>query len=139
MLLMIAKISKSVYYYYINKKDIDEKNIDIIENYASGVRRIFEDYADFKKKPEYYISNNGIIVTLFNRNYEGQSEGQNIRLGVLERRNKILKLIKENNHITASILKDILGVSKSTIERDISKLREDNKLIYIGSSKKVIG
>ncbi|AVL42957.1 HTH domain-containing protein [Streptobacillus moniliformis] len=77
-----------------------------------------------------------MIVTLFNRNYEGQSEGQNIRLGVLERRNKILKLIKENNHITASILKDILGVSKSTIERDISKLREDNKLIYIGSSKK---
>ena len=31
MLLKIAGISKSVYYYYINKKDIDEKNKDIIE------------------------------------------------------------------------------------------------------------
>ena len=31
MLLKIAGISRSVYYYYINKKDIDEKNKDIIE------------------------------------------------------------------------------------------------------------
>ena len=31
MLLKIARIARSVYYYYINKKDIDEKNIDIIE------------------------------------------------------------------------------------------------------------
>ena len=31
MLLKIAEIAKSVYYYYINKKDIDEKNINIIE------------------------------------------------------------------------------------------------------------
>ena len=31
MLLKIAGISKSVYYYYINKKDIDKKNKDIIE------------------------------------------------------------------------------------------------------------
>ncbi|WP_338939120.1 IS3 family transposase [Fusobacterium nucleatum] len=31
MLLKIAGISKSVYYYYIDKKDIDEKNKDIIE------------------------------------------------------------------------------------------------------------
>lgn len=31
MLLKIAGISRSVYYYYINKKDIDEKNKYIIE------------------------------------------------------------------------------------------------------------
>ena len=31
MLLKIARISRSVYYYYINKKDIDEKNKNIIE------------------------------------------------------------------------------------------------------------
>ncbi len=33
------------------------------------------------------------------------------------------------------MLKDIIGVSKATIERDISKLREENKIEYIGSSK----
>ena len=31
MLLKIAGISRSVYYYYISKKDIDEKNKDVIE------------------------------------------------------------------------------------------------------------
>ena len=49
MLLKIAGISRSVYYYYISKKDIDEKNKDIIEKikeiyYANkgryGYRRI---------------------------------------------------------------------------------------------------
>lgn len=38
-------------------------------------------------------------------------------------------------NITRSNLKDILGVSKSTIERDILKLKEEDKLEYIGSSK----
>ena len=115
--------------------------IDIIENYTSGVRRIFQDYADFTKQPEYYISNNGVIVTLYNRNYNGQNDGQNdgqkqlVKLTMLERREKILQLIIENNRITSNKLKDILGVSKATIERDISKLREDGKLEYIGSSK----
>lgn len=31
MLLKIAGISRSVYYYHINKKDKDEKNIGIID------------------------------------------------------------------------------------------------------------
>jgi hypothetical protein len=56
-------------------------------------------------------------------------------LSISERRNKILVLIAENNHVTSSMLKDIIGVSKATIERDISKLREENKIEYIGSSK----
>ena len=43
--------------------------LDAIENYASGVRRIFKDYIGFDKQPEYSISDNGIIVTLYNMNY----------------------------------------------------------------------
>ena len=134
---MVAKRNKTV----VTTLD----KIDIIENYASGVRRIFQDYADFTKQPEYYISNNGVIVTLYNRNYNGQNDGRNdgqndgqkqlVKLTMLERREKILQLITENNRITSNKLKDILGVSKATIERDISKLREDGKLEYIGSSK----
>ena len=129
---MIAKRNKLI----VNTLD----KIDVIENYASGVRRIFDDYAGFKKQPDYYISNNGVILTLFNRNYEGQNEGQNnvadLKLGVLKRRTKILKLIMENNNIKSSELKDILGVSKATIERDISKLKEEGRIEYVGSSKK---
>ena len=79
-----------------------EYKIDIIENYASGVRRIFQDYADFKKQPNYYISNNGIIVTLYNRNYIDKNDGQNdgqkqqLKLNMIELREKILELIVDN-------------------------------------------
>lgn len=43
---------------------------DFIENYASGVRRIFRDYLGFEKQPEYNISDNAVIVTLYNMNFE---------------------------------------------------------------------
>lgn len=140
---MVAKRNKII----VNALD----KINVIENYASGVRRIFEDYADFSKQPDYYISNNGVIVTLYNRNYsiendgqydgqnegqyDGQNEGQNIKFDISKRRTKILQLISENNQITSTILKELLGVSKATIERDFSKLRKEGKLEYIGSSK----
>ena len=42
MLLKIAGISRSVYYYYIDKKDIDEKNKDIIEKSKKFTTRIKE-------------------------------------------------------------------------------------------------
>lgn len=43
-----------------------------------------------KRQTEYYISNNSVIVTLFNRNfcidYEAQNETQNFKLDILNRR-----------------------------------------------------
>ena len=118
---------------------------DVIENYASGVRRIFEDYAHYKKQPDYYISDNGVIVTLFNRNYDGQNDGQSggqndvqndvQKLSAEQRKEKIMELMKSNNKITIDMIKCIINVSKPTIERDIAKLRKDNKIEYVGSAK----
>ena len=39
---------------------------------------------------------------------------------MIERREKILEFIVSNKKITSNNWKDILGVSKATIERDIS-------------------
>lgn len=122
---MVAKRNKII----VNTLD----KADVIENYASGVRRIFEDYAHFKKQPEYYISDNGVIVTLFNRNYDIQNDGQ--KISTKDRLEKIIKYIESDSAITADRLKDLLNVSKRTIERDIEKLRKDNKIEYVGSAK----
>ena len=122
---MVAKRNKII----LNTLD----KADVIENYASGVRRIFEDYAHFKKQPEYYISDNGVIVTLFNRNYDIQNDGQ--KISTKDRLEKIIKYIESDSAITADRLKDLLNVSKRTIERDIEKLRKDNKIEYVGSAK----
>ena len=39
---------------------------------------MFSDYEGFEKQPDFYIAENGVIATLFNRNYDGQSDGQNV-------------------------------------------------------------
>lgn len=139
--------------------------LDLIENYASGVRRIFDDYMGFEKQPDYYISDNGVILTLYNRNYKninttqreenvglndlqndknvrqreenvGLNEVKNLRkLSPLERQKKIVELMKENKNMTAEILRVKFNVSLKTIERDIVKLRQDNKIEYIGRAK----
>lgn len=124
--------------------------IDAIENYASGVRRIFKDYIGFDKQPEYSISDNGIIVTLYNMNYsekenvgineaqnEVQNEAQNDgkKLDLNSRKNLIINIIKENDKITRKEIISKIGISKATLERDLAALRKDNKIEYIGSSK----
>ncbi len=120
--------------------------LDAIENYASGVRRIFKDYIGFDKQPEYSISDNGIIVTLYNMNYnEAQNEvineeineeinvGQ--KLNTEERKNIILKLIEKNEKISIQQIVENIEVSKSTVERDLKELKEENRIEYIGSRK----
>ena len=124
--------------------------LDAIENYASGVRRIFKDYIGFDKQPEYSISDNGIIVTLYNMNYsekenvginkaqnEAQNEAQNDgkKLDLNSRKNLIINIIKENDKITRKEIISKIGISKATLERDLATLRKDNKIEYIGSSK----
>lgn len=116
--------------------------LDAIENYASGVRRIFKDYIGFDKQPEYSISDNGIIVTLYNMNYnekenvginEAQNDGKKLDLN--SRKNLIINIIKENDKITRKEIMSKIGISKATIERDLALLRKENKIEYIGSSK----
>ena len=123
--------------------------LDAIENYASGVRRIFKDYIGFDKQPEYSISDNGIIVTLYNMNYnekenEAQNDGINIdnvgqnvgqKINVNDRKNIILKNIKETESLDTTDMARKLNVTKRTIERDLAVLRKENKIEYIGSSK----
>ena len=124
--------------------------LDAIENYASGVRRIFKDYIGFDKQPEYSISDNGIIVTLYNMNYNekenvGINQAQNEvindgindgkKLNSIERKNIIVKLIEENENISAKQMIEKINVSRPTVERDLKELKEENKIEYIGSRK----
>lgn len=118
---------------------------DMIENYASGIRRIFQDYEDHEKQPNFYISENGVIVTLYNRNYDTQNDTQNdiqndtqndtFKLKPVQRRDKIIEFFLLNNEITAEYLAEKAGVSLSTIRRDLAQLRKQGKIEYIGSAK----
>lgn len=100
------------------------------------------------KKPEYYISDNGVIVTLYNRNYvknidtqkniENKGENQNDTQNDTQKNRVkvILELIKENSNITIKEICLKLKVSRPTIYRDMKYLKESNILEYQGSSKR---
>lgn len=120
---------------------------DFIENYASGVRRIFKDYEDFDKKPEYNTSDNGVILTLYNRNYDSDNVSNNVvnnvtknvvndkikNLKAKDRQKAILEQVSSNSKITISELSEIFQVSSRTIQRDIEKLKKENKIERTGS------
>lgn len=112
---------------------------DFIENCASGVRRIFKDYKSFDKKPEYNTSDNSVILTLYNRNYDNDNVVSDVanynvkNLKSKDRQKFIVKQMSSNSKITISELSDIFQVSSRTIQRDIEKLKKENKIERTGS------
>jgi len=48
---------------------------------------------------------------------------------------KTLDLISQNNEITIPKLSKTIGVTERTIERNLKKLQEQNKLTRVGSAK----
>ena len=132
--------------------------MDLMERRGSGLRKIIEAYEaeeNYKEelKPEFKSTESSFTTILKNLNYDtqnvtqndGQSEGQNEgenegqndgkKLKPKGRRNKIVKLMKENSNITTIELSHILLVSVSTIERDLKILTDEKTIEYIGSAK----
>ena len=68
---------------------------------------------------------------------DGINDGINVgqKLNTTERRNIILKLIEENENISAKQIVETINVSRPTIERDLKELKEENKIEYVGSRK----
>lgn len=53
----------------------------------------------------------------------------------LKRLDKIIEIISQNKDMTIMELSNILKVADKTIKRDISKLKEQNRFIRVGSLK----
>ena len=54
---------------------------------------------------------------------------------MIKRLDKIIKIIGENRDITIYELAKKLNVADKTIKRDITKLKEQNRVIRVGSLK----
>jgi len=75
-----------------------------------------------------------ILKTL--KKLEKENVPKNVPKNVpLKRLKNILKYIKEDKNITILELSDKIGVSDKTIKRDITKLKNENKVVRIGSLK----
>ena len=120
------------------------------ERRGSGLRKIIEVYEaeeNYKEelKPEFKSTESSFTTILKNLNYDTQNDTQNDaqngtqnegeKLKPNDRRNNIVKLIKENSKITSLELSSILFVSLSTIKRDLKVLTDEKTIEYIGSAK----
>ena len=105
-----------------------------MERRGSGLQKIINETKDLpgykdELKPQFH-SDTSFRVIIYNVNYI--DVGKDVGLG---RFDQILKLIKENNTITAEEMAVIFKVTERTIDRDISSLKKQNKLRRIGSKK----
>lgn len=116
-------------------------NDSVIEKYGSGFKRIRN---ELKQYPTMNLEcneiPNGFLVEL---SYTKQKTVTNIEISNNVGDNvgdnrliDILALIKQNNQITAKQLALKLFVSDRTIERDIERLKKQEKLKRIGNEKK---
>lgn len=116
--------------------------MNLMERRGSGLRKIIEAYEveeNYKEelKPVFKSTESSFTTILKNLNYDTQNDTQNDgkKLKPNYRRNKIVKLIKENSKITSLDLSSILYVSVSTIKRDLKVLTDEKTIEYIGSTK----
>ena len=54
----------------------------------------------------------------------------------IERKEKVIEILKIKNDITTNEIADELGVSRATINRDLNKLKEEKRIEYKGSPRK---
>ena len=126
-----------------------------MERRGSGLKKIVNETSKLpgyskELKPEFYSTGSSFSVILKNVNYKTDginggindgineviNEGINERLSGVEIRHiKITDLIKSNPTLTLPELQNKLGISESTLERDIAVLKKQDKIKRMGSRK----
>ena len=122
------------------------KELDLSEGKSTGIPTIQEELRNNgSPKARFFTDDDRRAVTVeipihpdFLKKGEPQNEPQSEPQN--EPRNKInekiIELIKENNHISRKEMAEKLGCSMSTIKRALVNLKEEERLVYEGSSRK---
>lgn len=106
-------------------------DLNLIENYASGLERIFSAYKDSDKKPIIEDLNVSFKVTLPNMNYRNEIDGKkNIEYFDLTKQEKtVLDFLETHESLRRTTVEDLLGVGGSRAG-DILQEMMKKSLIY---------
>ena len=109
--------------------------LHISEKSGRGVPKITEMYG----KDAFSFRENSIVVSIpFERiNKVGNKVGKKVgdKKPLNSRRQKIISEMRDNPNITIAELHNILGVSETAVENNISFLRENGYIERVGSKK----
>ena len=114
------------------------KELDLSEGKSTGIPTIQEELRNNgSPKARFFTDDDRRAVTVeipihpdFLNRGEPQSELRN------KINEQIIELVKENNHISRKEMAEKLGCSMSTIKRVLANLKEEERIIYEGSSQK---
>lgn len=98
--------------------------MDYIENYGSGIRRIFSLYKGFNKQPILIATDNLFTVILFNKNYKLNKIPTNQKLS------EIVEFLSDGKLASRLEIQETMGLQKSYTSELIAELK---KLEIIGS------
>lgn len=128
-------------------------DLNLIENYALGLERIFSTYKGKEEKTIIEDLSISFKVTLPNMYYKssiindssnilenitknvGENVGENIFLSLSKTDNKVLSQIILNPSISAEEISKRISLTKRTVERSIKKLKDKNIIFRIGPDK----
>lgn len=98
--------------------------MDYIENYGSGIRRIFSLYKSFNKQPILIATDNLFTVILFNKNYKLNKIPTNQKLS------EIVEFLSDGKLASRLEIQETMGLQKSYTSELIAELK---KLEIIGT------
>lgn len=98
--------------------------MNYIENYGSGIRRIYSLYKGFKRQPELLATHNLFTVILYNMNYKLNT------LELSENMNSIIQYLSDGKLASRQEIQEALDLQKSYTLEIISELK---KMDIIGS------
>lgn len=108
-----------------------------IENYASGLSRIFSEYKKSGLVPVIESSLVALKLTLPNKNYVALFINEPLNEPLNSRQLKLLKIIEEYPNLNKKDLTDKMNVSRATVERYLSALVENGYVKKVGARKTV--
>lgn len=124
--------------------------LNFIENYGTGLARIFETYKVEQRKPIFYVTSRFFCITLPNLNYcyasnehdepknehdKLKNEHDNYYDNFSKKEKPIIDIIKNGAKITINDMQVKSSFSRATVVRILNKLKRKNVISYIGTSK----
>ncbi len=92
--------------------------MDYIENYGSGIRRIYSLYKGFTKQPELIATHNLFTVILYNKNYKLNQIPSNAKL------TEIVEYLSDGKLASRLEIQEVMGLQKSYTAELIAELKK---------------
>ena len=103
----------------------------LIESYGTGIRRIFNLYADCSEQPRIEVTSNTFKIILPNMNAIPAAKTENIS-AITPQMQKVLEYIKANGQITEKEISSLLGLKKTRTFTVAKQMRDLGLIKVVG-------